>query len=134
MQGQLADKSHCEEKALWGGLSKGSPLCELLLAVTLTPGFYLGCTAAVCMVVMPVPGHIAHWLGSLILTHSLSTLGLHHFGLAYQSRPCLTLFLPALLFSLRTVGLHPSGEGRWAPATTIPAFLEQPKLPLTESP
>lgn len=109
-------------------------LCELLLAVALITELHLGYTAAVCMVVMPVAGHLAHWLGYLILTHSLTTLELHHFGLAYKSGSCLTLFSPALLFSLRTVGLLPSGEGRWALATTIPAFLEQPKLALTESP
>ena len=137
MQGQLADKSHCEERALWGGPSKGSPL-PLGAAFGRDsrhwnpPGL---CHS--CVVVMPVPGHVAHWPGPLILTQSLTTLGPHHFGLAHQSGPRLTLFLPDLLCSLRIVGLHPIGEGmalpgRQASATTIPALVEQPTLPLTE--
>lgn len=134
-QGQLADQSHCEEKALWEGLSKGSPL-PLGAAFSsesrhwIPPGLRRS-----CVVVMPVPGHIAHWLGPLILAHSLTTLGPHHFGLAHPSGPRLTLFLPDLLCSLRKVGLHlvEAGMALLGRATTVPALVEQPTLPLTES-
>lgn len=137
VQGQLADKSCCEGRALWGGLGKVSPLS---LGVAFSHDFLhwpppmLHCN---CLVVMPAPGHVAHWPGPPILTHGPTTLGPHQFVLTHQSGPCWTLLSPDLLWSLRIAELHPIGEvralrGRWSPATPIPVLMYYPTLSLTE--
>lgn len=137
MQGQLADKSCCEGKALWGGLGKVS---HLSLGVAFSheslhwPPPMLYCN---CLVVMSVPGHVAYCPGPLILTHGLTMLGPHQFGLTHQSGPCWALLSPDQRCSLRIVEQNPIGDvmalqGRLSPATPIPVLMYYPTSSLTE--